>query len=242
MLGPSGARKLCNCKNSRCLKLYCECFASGIYCDGCNCVNCSNNPNCDDVRRAAIEATLERCARAYRTRAPRVHWQRRQRQPRPLARVGVLAEPTHRIVLLIARQAAGRARLATPHLRIRARRNPTAFRPKIAKVPPTQHAASSFLAHDEPHANGSSPAARHSRGCHCKKSGAHARRLSPCHGARALDASEQPRARRQLSRPPRRLPARGGARVARCARASRLPVAGLSACPEARWPVRLSVA
>jgi len=25
-----GKRKLCNCKNSRCLKLYCECFASGM--------------------------------------------------------------------------------------------------------------------------------------------------------------------------------------------------------------------
>lgn len=30
-------RKSCNCKNSRCLKLYCECFASGNYCDNCNC-------------------------------------------------------------------------------------------------------------------------------------------------------------------------------------------------------------
>jgi hypothetical protein len=29
------AKKHCNCKNSRCLKLYCECFASGRYCDGC---------------------------------------------------------------------------------------------------------------------------------------------------------------------------------------------------------------
>ena len=28
------AKKHCNCKNSRCLKLYCECFASGRYCDG----------------------------------------------------------------------------------------------------------------------------------------------------------------------------------------------------------------
>eukprot|EP00966_Prymnesium_polylepis_P296506 6850012-Prymnesium_polylepis.1 len=25
-------RKQCNCRNSRCLKLYCECFASGQYC------------------------------------------------------------------------------------------------------------------------------------------------------------------------------------------------------------------
>ena len=37
--------KQCNCKNSRCLKLYCECFASGQYCEpgSCNCLNCFNN-------------------------------------------------------------------------------------------------------------------------------------------------------------------------------------------------------
>ena len=26
-------RRQCNCKRSGCLKLYCECFASGVYCD-----------------------------------------------------------------------------------------------------------------------------------------------------------------------------------------------------------------
>lgn len=36
--------KHCNCKRSNCLKLYCECFASGVYCHKhCNCVNCFNN-------------------------------------------------------------------------------------------------------------------------------------------------------------------------------------------------------
>jgi len=32
----------CNCKKSRCLKLYCECFANGEYCIGCSCQDCSN--------------------------------------------------------------------------------------------------------------------------------------------------------------------------------------------------------
>lgn len=33
----------CNCKKSRCLKLYCDCFAAGSYCGaGCNCCNCLN--------------------------------------------------------------------------------------------------------------------------------------------------------------------------------------------------------
>lgn len=56
----------CNCKNSRCLKLYCECFASGIYCDGCNCVNCYNNVDHETVRREAVDAILERNPNAFR--------------------------------------------------------------------------------------------------------------------------------------------------------------------------------
>ena len=32
----------CNCKNSKCLKMYCECFARGKKCGGCNCRGCLN--------------------------------------------------------------------------------------------------------------------------------------------------------------------------------------------------------
>ncbi len=59
-------KKHCNCKNSRCLKLYCECFASGRYCDNCNCVNCCNNKESEQVRQAAVEAILERNPNAFR--------------------------------------------------------------------------------------------------------------------------------------------------------------------------------
>lgn len=59
-------KKCCNCRNSRCLKLYCECFASGAHCDGCNCTNCFNNPENEASRREAIEATLERNPDAFR--------------------------------------------------------------------------------------------------------------------------------------------------------------------------------
>ncbi|KAL9261145.1 tesmin/TSO1-like CXC 5-like protein [Drosera capensis] len=58
--------KHCNCQHSRCLKLYCECFASGVYCQGCNCVNCFNNVENDAARREAVEATLERNPNAFR--------------------------------------------------------------------------------------------------------------------------------------------------------------------------------
>jgi Tesmin/TSO1-like CXC domain, cysteine-rich domain len=81
--------KQCNCKNSRCLKLYCECFASGQYCEPgvCNCTNCFNNrvsalenavapqrlsrfvftvQDNEQLRAEAVEATLERNPAAFR--------------------------------------------------------------------------------------------------------------------------------------------------------------------------------
>ncbi|KAK3210695.1 hypothetical protein Dsin_015401 [Dipteronia sinensis] len=64
--GTPKKQKQCNCKHSRCLKLYCECFASGVYCDGCNCVNCCNNVENEAARREAVEATLERNPNAFR--------------------------------------------------------------------------------------------------------------------------------------------------------------------------------
>lgn len=64
--GTPKKQKQCNCKHSRCLKLYCECFASGIYCDGCNCNNCHNNVENEPARREAVEATLERNPHAFR--------------------------------------------------------------------------------------------------------------------------------------------------------------------------------
>ena len=83
-------KRSCNCKNSRCTKLYCECFAAGVYCnETCNCVNCCNNKVClprrwmqangvscavivamtqenEAIRAEAIEATLERNPAAFR--------------------------------------------------------------------------------------------------------------------------------------------------------------------------------
>ncbi|XP_076944044.1 protein tesmin/TSO1-like CXC 2 [Bidens hawaiensis] len=39
------ACKRCNCKKSKCLKLYCECFAAGVYCvEPCSCLECFNKP------------------------------------------------------------------------------------------------------------------------------------------------------------------------------------------------------
>lgn len=45
---------------------YCECFASGIYCNGCGCVDCHNNTENESARNAAIEIVLERKPNAFR--------------------------------------------------------------------------------------------------------------------------------------------------------------------------------
>ncbi|KAL0327547.1 UNVERIFIED_CONTAM: protein tesmin/TSO1-like CXC 5 [Sesamum angustifolium] len=58
-------QKLCNCKNSRCLKLYCECFAAGSYCDNCNCINCHNKKEHEADRKGSIDAILERNPNAF---------------------------------------------------------------------------------------------------------------------------------------------------------------------------------
>lgn len=64
----SPRRKKCNCKNSRCLKLYCECFAQRGYCDDCNCIGCANTPaNSEEVRKA-VTATLERNPKAFKSK------------------------------------------------------------------------------------------------------------------------------------------------------------------------------
>ncbi len=41
--GAMEERKPCHCKKSRCLKLYCECFAAGLLClKACVCDGCHN--------------------------------------------------------------------------------------------------------------------------------------------------------------------------------------------------------
>ncbi|XP_073300699.1 protein tesmin/TSO1-like CXC 2 isoform X1 [Primulina huaijiensis] len=43
--GEGESCKRCNCKKSKCLKLYCECFAAGVYCvEPCACIDCFNKP------------------------------------------------------------------------------------------------------------------------------------------------------------------------------------------------------
>ena len=57
----------CNCKKSRCLKLYCDCFARGKGCTKeCNCQNCLNNESNVEERKTAMLNTLERNPVAFK--------------------------------------------------------------------------------------------------------------------------------------------------------------------------------
>ena len=64
----------CTCKKSKCLKLYCQCFASSKYCStdsklsGCRCLNCHNTPEHDADRRHARKVILERNPSAFQTK------------------------------------------------------------------------------------------------------------------------------------------------------------------------------
>ncbi|KAA8525382.1 hypothetical protein F0562_007200 [Nyssa sinensis] len=48
--GDGDGCKRCNCKKTKCLKLYCDCFAGGIYCaEPCACQECFNRPEYEDT-------------------------------------------------------------------------------------------------------------------------------------------------------------------------------------------------
>merc|ERR1711959_311679 len=63
---PIGESRKCSCKKSKCLKLYCECFAAGVLCDlGCKCKDCANTSDNVEARRKAVEYKLARKPRAF---------------------------------------------------------------------------------------------------------------------------------------------------------------------------------
>ncbi|KAL6772444.1 hypothetical protein ACKKBG_A30265 [Auxenochlorella protothecoides x Auxenochlorella symbiontica] len=62
---PTGARK-CNCKKSKCLKLYCDCFAGNGFCGpACTCVSCANREDNRGAVQQQREAILIRNPNAF---------------------------------------------------------------------------------------------------------------------------------------------------------------------------------
>ena len=54
----------CTCKNSNCLKFYCECFANGKFCDNCNCINCKNTQENKELRLEKYNLIISRNPKA----------------------------------------------------------------------------------------------------------------------------------------------------------------------------------
>ncbi|XP_013601979.1 protein tesmin/TSO1-like CXC 2 [Brassica napus] len=68
--GEGESCKRCNCKKSKCLKLYCECFAAGVYCiEPCSCIDCFNKPIHEDTVLATRKQIESRNPLAF---APKV--------------------------------------------------------------------------------------------------------------------------------------------------------------------------
>ncbi len=59
----------CNCSKSKCLKLYCECFAAGELCYGCNCCNCENTADNFYVRSLIINQMKDKNPSAFKSKA-----------------------------------------------------------------------------------------------------------------------------------------------------------------------------
>lgn len=56
----------CNCKKSRCLKLYCDCFKNGLQCGtDCKCEDCRNNDQYKTVKQKTIQEIKQRNNTAF---------------------------------------------------------------------------------------------------------------------------------------------------------------------------------
>lgn len=61
-------KQYCNCKNSNCLKLYCDCFKFGRYCKPqlCSCLECFNNHNYEILRQKSIKHLQNKTKHAFK--------------------------------------------------------------------------------------------------------------------------------------------------------------------------------
>jgi hypothetical protein len=57
----------CSCKKSHCLKLYCECFKNGRYCEFCSCPNCLNKEKFESLRTQSINFLKAKSKHAFKS-------------------------------------------------------------------------------------------------------------------------------------------------------------------------------
>lgn len=63
----------CNCKNSQCIKLYCECFRNQSFCKSCDCVSCLNRTD-NATRRASIKLAIDKNPNAFEPKFRSSRW------------------------------------------------------------------------------------------------------------------------------------------------------------------------
>lgn len=62
-------RVACHCKKSKCLRLYCECFAKGLICGvDCICEGCHNTNDLKELRELVVQETLEKNPFAFKSK------------------------------------------------------------------------------------------------------------------------------------------------------------------------------
>mmetsp|Transcript_3930 Transcript_3930/g.9555 ORF Transcript_3930/g.9555 Transcript_3930/m.9555 type:complete len:564 (-) Transcript_3930:143-1834(-) len=65
--------RTCNCKHSKCIKLYCDCFSAGQFClESCKCNECLNNADNETQREEARKSILERNSHAFTDKVKRL--------------------------------------------------------------------------------------------------------------------------------------------------------------------------
>eukprot|EP00955_Chlamydomonas_euryale_P114069 366251-Chlamydomonas_euryale.AAC.8 len=64
---PNAERK-CSCKHSKCVKLYCVCWAAGQQCNSCLCRDCFNTPENAEFLKAEQARTVARNPEAFLTK------------------------------------------------------------------------------------------------------------------------------------------------------------------------------
>ena len=75
-LNPKKPLKKCKCTKSKCLRLYCECFAKGMVCGvDCNCTDCHNTEDHRPLRELVIQETLEKNPYAFKSKYKRLDQQ-----------------------------------------------------------------------------------------------------------------------------------------------------------------------
>eukprot|EP01039_Chlorochromonas_danica_P005862 gene5862-6455_t len=63
------SNEVCNCRKSRCLKLYCQCFANKALCGPmCRCQQCENRDEDSELRMQAMQAVLDKNPQGFESK------------------------------------------------------------------------------------------------------------------------------------------------------------------------------